>query len=111
MTRWPVVLLFLVMSAIAAAAQDEPAFERVALRVIDVRPGSIVVVDRGTSDGLARGDRVVFHPRAGGVHSGRERLFPGGSLLRVLSPAPRSARGRGPSDGAPKSGRGHRGGA
>lgn len=50
----------------APAAQD---LELVELRVTATQP-RVAIVDRGESDGLALGDRVVFRPFEGGVHEG-----------------------------------------
>lgn len=59
----------------ASAFADPPAlvqadeFERVELRVTSSQP-RVVIVDRGTGDGLLLRDRVVFRPREGGTFDG-----------------------------------------
>ena len=50
------------------AQQDE--VDRVQLRVSGTGSGSSVMVDRGTRDGVQKGDVVVFYPRQGGTHRG-----------------------------------------
>jgi hypothetical protein len=55
--------------AVPAPAQDEPAFEKLEMRVTSTRPGG-AGVDRGSEDGLALGDAVTFFPREGGVFPG-----------------------------------------
>ena len=47
-----------------AAGQETPATARVELRVMAATPGR-AIVDRGSADGLAVGDRVELRPRGG----------------------------------------------
>ncbi|MCK6460063.1 MAG: hypothetical protein L6Q95_09240 [Planctomycetes bacterium] len=61
-------LLALLLCA-AAFAQDR-ALERVELRVSSIGTDAAVTVDRGRSDGLAIGDRVLFYPVGGGTYTG-----------------------------------------
>jgi hypothetical protein len=61
-------LLALLVCA-AAFAQDR-ALERVELRVSSVGTEAAVTIDRGRSDGLAVGDRVLFYPVGGGTYTG-----------------------------------------
>jgi hypothetical protein len=66
-----IVLISMVLVAgTVVRAQEEEASERVDLRVSSTGPGAAVVVDRGKRDGLALGDRVLFHPREGGTYGG-----------------------------------------
>lgn len=55
-------------------AQEQPVaneeYERLELRVTATQP-RVALVDRGSSDGLALGDRVIFRPFEGGEHEGR----------------------------------------
>jgi len=61
--RFLMVLLF----TLPALAQDDtPGDIVVALRITSAAPGGAVVVDRGSRDGLANGDRIRFTPRGGG---------------------------------------------
>lgn len=62
----------------AQVGQVEP--KRLVLRVIEVRAGGLVVVDRGSSDGLQVDATVTFTPRGGAPVAGR-----------VLSVDPRTA--------------------
>lgn len=43
-------------------SSDEASTEAIGIRVIQVRVGGEVVIDRGASDGLQARDRVVLHP-------------------------------------------------
>lgn len=52
-----------------ARAQDPAAFEVLELRVTSSKPRS-AIVDRGASDGLEIGDRVLFRPREGNTFDG-----------------------------------------
>jgi hypothetical protein len=61
-------LLALALLAAAAFAQDQ-ALERVELRVTSAS-GAEVTIDRGKTDGLAVGDRVLFYPVGGGTYTG-----------------------------------------
>lgn len=66
------VLLALVgafLLAVSASGQDK-ALERVELRVSAVGKDGAVTIDRGSSDGLASGDRVLFYPVGGGTYTG-----------------------------------------
>lgn len=58
----------------------KPEPKRLVLRVIEVRAGGLVVVDRGSSDGLEAEATVTFTPRGGAPIAGR-----------VLSTGPRTA--------------------
>ena len=49
---------------------DAGGLVTIELRVISSGQGSSVTIDRGSSDALAEGDLVLFHPRSGGVLSG-----------------------------------------
>lgn len=55
-------LLLLLAAVLPAAAQGKDTFDRLAARVISTGP---VVIDRGSTDGVAIGDRVFFYPRGG----------------------------------------------
>jgi hypothetical protein len=48
-----------------------PAARRLVLRVVEARPGGLVVVDRGANDGLEAGATVTFTPRNGAPVAGR----------------------------------------
>ncbi len=63
-------LLLSAVPAIAQEGSEAPRLEDLELRVTAVRPGAIVLIDRGTSDGVAVGDSVYFLPRAGGRFPG-----------------------------------------
>ncbi len=63
------VLLLVVCVTLPAHAQEE-THERVDLRVISASPTGTVGIDRGASDGVEVGDRVIFRPRQGGVYEG-----------------------------------------
>jgi len=106
-------LLLLLFAARAHAAPDESTV-RVELRVTSARQGGVAVVDRGTRDGLAVGDRVVLFPLGRGSAPGRvvavedrsaqvqledatylppagtkgEAVVPGDRLGRAAEPAP-----------------------
>lgn len=58
---WAAVALLLGLAA-PAQAQDAEDFVTVELRVTSARAG-FAMIDRGTGDGLAAGDRVLFQPR------------------------------------------------
>ena len=51
---------------------QEPADEikRIDCRISATRPGAVVAIDRGTIDGVAVGDRVLFYPKGGGTFEG-----------------------------------------
>lgn len=51
--------------------QVGPTTEKVSLRVAQLRPGGVVIIDRGVDDGLAIGDRVVFYPPGARAQPGR----------------------------------------
>jgi hypothetical protein len=68
MLRTLLLVLVLLVLAGALRAQDEP-YDEVELRVTNSRPG-IAIIDRGSTDGLAVRDRIVFHPRGGGAKQG-----------------------------------------
>jgi len=53
---------------------DEPTTEKVSLRISQLRPGGVVLIDRGVDDGLAVGDRVVFYPPGTRAQAGRIRV-------------------------------------
>lgn len=55
--------------ASAAPTVQQEEFVVIELRVTSARP-RVAIVDRGTIDGLARGDRVVFRPRDGVPYEG-----------------------------------------
>ena len=69
---------FTAQAAEPPAPQAEPTGQEgdagglvtIELRVISSGQGSSVTIDRGSSDALAEGDLVLFHPRSGGVLSG-----------------------------------------
>jgi len=61
--------LLALLFCVAAAAQDK-ALERVELRVATAGTDGTVTIDRGRSDGLAAGDRVLFYPVGGGTYTG-----------------------------------------
>jgi hypothetical protein len=69
------LLSFLVTAIVTAAllaparAQDDAGFERIEARVTSVRPGQ-AVIDRGSGDAVAVGDRVLFFTREGGRYEG-----------------------------------------
>ncbi len=69
MLRALLLLIALLCLAPRGLAQGG-AFERVTLRVNSVEAGGRVVIDRGRSDGLREGDRVLFLPRSGGSFHG-----------------------------------------
>ena len=76
MLRALALLLVAAMSAPARsepAPRQEPGFVEIELRITAQRPRG-VVVDRGRNDGLLEGDRVVFHPREGGIREGTVSL-------------------------------------
>ncbi len=50
-------------------AQEDSGFVELDLRVTSAQHGT-ALVDRGTSDGLREGDRVLFFPREGGTFEG-----------------------------------------
>jgi hypothetical protein len=60
----------LALLACAAAFAQDRALERVELRVSSVGAEAAVTIDRGRSDGLAVGDRVLFYPVGGGTYTG-----------------------------------------
>jgi len=51
--------------------QEDRSFERLSLRVSAKASGSSVVVDRGHSDLVKVGDRVLFYPLRGGTQRGK----------------------------------------
>lgn len=57
------------LEASAASTVQQEGFEVIELRVTSTRP-RVAIVDRGTVDGLARLDRVVFRPRDGVPYEG-----------------------------------------
>jgi hypothetical protein len=63
------LLLALLPAFAAAASAQDKALERVELRVTSAA-GAEVSIDRGKSDGLAVGDRVLFYPVGGGTYTG-----------------------------------------
>ena len=65
------VLLALALALLlcATAPAQDKALERVELRVTSTA-GAEVTIDRGKSDGLAVGDRVLFYPVGGGTYTG-----------------------------------------
>jgi hypothetical protein len=70
-----------------AAAQESVEFHRVELRVVSARPGS-ATIDRGTQDGLARGDRITFRPREGNAFYGTiRRIEERGALVDLDDPS------------------------
>jgi len=109
-----------VAAASLPAAQDD-AFTRIEIRVTTTTPGSLVV-DRGTTDGVLRGDRVVLRPRGtaeveGFVEEALERVsrvelaegstvVPVGTRGEILVPNVRLRRGEssGTRRGEPASG-------
>ena len=52
-----------------ASAQESGELQKVEMRVVSSRPGS-ATIDRGSDDGLRRGDRVTFRMRDGSVSYG-----------------------------------------
>lgn len=78
-------LLALLLLALAAWGRPQSGgFERIELRVTGLRPAGLVAVDRGEDDGLAVGDLVLFHPRAGGTAAGNVvRLEPRSALVEM----------------------------
>ena len=60
-------LALLLALCCAASSYDDV---RLDLRVTGPVPGDTVLVDRGSSDGVAVGDRVLFYPRGGATVSG-----------------------------------------
>jgi len=62
-------LLFALLLCSEGMAQDK-ALERVELRVTAAAAAGTVAIDRGKSDGLAVGDRVLFYPVGGGTYTG-----------------------------------------
>ena len=56
--------------ALPSRAQEDEAFRRVELRVSAAGPGVTVIVDRGSGDGLAVGDPVLFQPLGGAAAAG-----------------------------------------
>ncbi len=68
-----VACLFLLLSA-PVRAQDQEELVRLELRVVASDPGSVVQVDRGSTDALEVGDVVTFFPREGGSLQGRVSL-------------------------------------
>ncbi len=68
----PLPLAWLCSFVVAAAParwQETKETTTVEVRVTTSAPGS-AIVDRGSADGLARGDRIVLKPRGGGTHDG-----------------------------------------
>ena len=68
MKLW-LALAALVAPVLPAAARQE-TFESIDLRVISAAEGGRVTVDRGSSDGVAKGDLVVLRPKGGGSFRG-----------------------------------------
>ena len=65
-----VLALALLLGLVAPLWAQDGALERLELRVSDTGPGARVRVDRGRSDGVEVGDRVVLRPRSGGERTG-----------------------------------------
>jgi hypothetical protein len=58
------------LCAAGANAQDGPAVRRLVLRVLSAPARGVAVVDRGSTDNLAIGDRVELTPRDGSLVRG-----------------------------------------
>ena len=63
-------VLWWLAGPVLALGRTAEEYERVELRVTELRPAGIVVVDRGAAEGLKKGDLVLFHPRAGKTEAG-----------------------------------------
>ena len=53
------------------AQEQEDSLESLPLRVVSTRPARTLVVDRGSSDLVERGDRVRLYPKDGSTRPGR----------------------------------------
>ncbi|MEM7305622.1 MAG: hypothetical protein AAF682_03075 [Planctomycetota bacterium] len=68
-----IALLWATLGAYAFGRQQSEEI-RIDLRVTSAGPGAVVSVDRGASDGLQKGDSVLFRPRTGGTIRGTVRM-------------------------------------
>lgn len=67
----PLPLLLLVLSLPALRAQDARELKKLACRVTSSGQGRAILIDRGSRDGIEKGDSVVLRPRQGGVLNAR----------------------------------------
>jgi hypothetical protein len=64
-------LLALVLALPTPRAQDSQDTKAIACRVTSSGPGQAILIDRGSRDGVEKGDTVVLRPRQGGVLNAR----------------------------------------
>jgi hypothetical protein len=71
MYRFVCAALALLALAPGVRTQQEGSLESLTLRVVSVGPARKVVVDRGSSDLVEAGDRVILRPKDGSTQRGR----------------------------------------